>query len=86
MPPRCQNCQRIDYEIEIEELRYQVQELQEQLVRHDATQINNSSSNHEDRPTILAARVGLKDRLLHALDLNGGRVKIEVVDFHGSYM
>ena len=38
---------------------------------------------HEAGPANYAARGGLEQRLLHAIDLNGGGIKLEVADFHG---
>ncbi|KAJ0021768.1 hypothetical protein Pint_31982 [Pistacia integerrima] len=46
-------------------------------------EIEDVNPFHEDGPTNRAARSGLEERLSHALDLNGGGVKIEVADFHG---
>lgn len=40
---------------------------------------------HEDGPANQAARVGQEDRLLHALDLNDGGIRIEVTDFHEKF-
>ncbi|EOY20548.1 Uncharacterized protein TCM_011944 [Theobroma cacao] len=37
----------------------------------------------EDGHANQATRVGLEGQLLHALDLNGGGIKIKVTDFHG---
>ncbi|KAJ0010947.1 hypothetical protein Pint_32911 [Pistacia integerrima] len=46
-------------------------------------EIEDVNPFHEVGPTNRAARSGLEERLLHALDLNGGGVKIEAADFHG---
>ncbi|KAJ0010647.1 hypothetical protein Pint_33372 [Pistacia integerrima] len=46
-------------------------------------EIKDVNPFHEAGPVNRAVRSGLEERLLHALDLNSGGVKIEVVDFHG---
>ncbi|KAJ0052151.1 hypothetical protein Pint_01089 [Pistacia integerrima] len=46
-------------------------------------EIEDVNPFHEAGPANRAARTGLEERLLHARDLNGGVVKIEVADFHG---
>ncbi|XP_017984076.1 PREDICTED: uncharacterized protein LOC18586628 [Theobroma cacao] len=51
----------------------------------DDDEFENENPFHEDVPVNQAARVGLKGRLLYALDLNGGGIRIEVIDFHEKF-
>ncbi|EOY17149.1 DNA/RNA polymerases superfamily protein [Theobroma cacao] len=51
----------------------------------DDDEFENQNPFHEDGPANQAARVGLEGQLLHALDLNGGGIRIDVIDFHEKF-
>ncbi|EOX92171.1 Gag-pol polyprotein-like protein [Theobroma cacao] len=87
MPPRRQNRQRDDYEIEIAELRQQIQELQEQLARRDA-QINNSNSSDEENDTNpfhqnLSSDEEVPIRRLRTAAARDLGIKVDIPEFEG---
>ncbi|WRX11629.1 Retrotransposon gag domain - like 10 [Theobroma cacao] len=87
MPPRRQNRQRDDHEIEIVELRQQIQELQEQLARRNA-QINNSNSSDEENDTNpfhqnLSSDEEVPIRRLRTAVARDLGIKVDILEFEG---